>query len=286
MADNTDLAIRMKQYERASKTYLTKRMPVVVRFDGVAFHSFTRGMRRPFDDEILLEAMRQTMYEVCKWLPGCVFGYTQSDEITFVLTDYKTLDTASFYDYVVQKLCSVIAGKVTVTFNKAFKERIDIVFKDIETEESKLYKRKVDTAFFDCRVFNVPKEDVQNCLYWRQFDASKNSISSMAQFYFSDNELYKKSTSEQQDMLMTQKGINWNDTPTRLKRGTCCVRTRVVKMVESQVKKEGTDEVETVKTQKVSYPWIIDRECPIFTKDWNYITDRVYYQNDFANMRG
>ena len=96
MADNTDLAIRMKQYERASKTYLTKRMPVVVRVDGVAFHSFTRGMRRPFDDEILLEAMRQTMYEVCKWLPGCVFGYTQSDEITFVLTDYKTLDTASF----------------------------------------------------------------------------------------------------------------------------------------------------------------------------------------------
>lgn len=286
MRDNLDMGVRQKQYERVSKTYLTKKVPVVVRVDGVGFHTFTKGMRRPFDDEILLEAMRQTMYEMCKWLPGCVFGYTQSDEITFVLTDYKTLDTGAFYDYVVQKLCSVIAGKVSVVFNKCFKERVDIVFNGVDTEEANLYRRKVDTAFFDCRVFNVPKEDVQNNIYWRQFDATKNSISSVAQFYFSDKQLYKKSTNEQQDMLMTEKGINWNDFPTRLKRGTTCVRVRYEKEVETMVQKDGSDEKVPVKSKKVNYIWTIDRECPIFTKDWNYITDRVYYQNDFANMRG
>jgi tRNA(His) 5'-end guanylyltransferase len=283
MADTTDIAKRMKDYERVSKTYLTKRTPVIVRVDGVAFHTFSKGMRRPFDDEILLEAMRQTMLTLCKWLPGCVFGYTQSDEITFVLTDYKTLSIGAFYDYVQDKLESIIASKTTLEFNKEFKKRVEIVFKDINTDESNLYRSRIGTALFDCRAFNVPKEDVQNNLYWRQFDASKNSIAQVAQFYFSHKELDKKSTSDQQDMLMTQKGINWNDYPTRLKRGTCCVRKKVIKEVyDTNAPVEEGKERE--KKTRVTFPWILDIDCPIFTKDWTYITDRVYYQSDFANM--
>lgn len=267
MSRDSDLAKRMKEYERVSKVYLQKRTPVIVRVDGVAFHTFTKGMILPFDNCVLLEAMRQTMYNLCKWLPGCVFGYTQSDEITFVLTDYKNLSSSAFYDYVVQKLSSIIASKTTLEFNNQFKKRVDVEFKDIDTDIANLYRSRVYTAFFDCRVFNLPKDEVQNELYWRQSDATKNSISQVANYYFTNSELYKKTSSQKQDMLMLQKGINWNDYPVVLKRGTCCIR----------VKEAGEN-------GKVKYPWKIDRVSPIFSKDWKYITDRVYYEGDFINM--
>lgn len=271
MKSSSNISNRMKEYERVTKSYLMKRTPVIVRLDGVAFHTFTKGMRFPFDNDVLLEAMRQTMLKLCESVPGCVFGYTQSDEITLVLTDYKTLSSSSYYDYVIQKLCSVLASKATLEFNKAFADRVQTVFGLDNSDEAILYRSKLWTGFFDCRVFNLPKEEVQNNLYWRQFDATKNSISQLAQSYFSVSELYKKSSSDKQDMLMLQKGVNWNDLPTVLKRGTSCVRVK-----ESKVDKNGN--------VKVYFPWKIDREIPIFTKDWNYITDRVYFENDFSDM--
>ena len=38
-------------------------------------------------------AMIRTMEELCRNIQGCVFGYTQSDEITLILLDYQTLET-------------------------------------------------------------------------------------------------------------------------------------------------------------------------------------------------
>lgn len=83
------LGTRMKGYESVSRNFLTRRVPAIIRIDGKAFHTFTRGMEKPFDKR-LMEAMQGTMQFLCKNIQGCVFGYTQSDEITLVLTDYAS----------------------------------------------------------------------------------------------------------------------------------------------------------------------------------------------------
>lgn len=114
------LGDRMKEnYENRAKTYLTRRMPVIIRLDGKAFHSFTKGLKKPYD-EIFHNTMNATMKYLCENIQGCKLGYTQSDEITLLLTDYDTLTTDGWFDYAVQKMCSVSASMATMAFNRFF----------------------------------------------------------------------------------------------------------------------------------------------------------------------
>ena len=266
------LGDRMKgNYENRSKTYLTRRLPVVLRLDGKAWHTFTRNFQRPYD-QYLHEAMNDTMMYLCKNIMGCKFGYTQSDEITLVITDYDTLTTEAWFDYGVQKMCSVAASMATLAFNKAFEKatrdfrrRINNSF-TCTPEEEKLvatYEKAIDVgAMFDCRAFTVPDEEVANCLIWRQQDATRNAIQMLGQTHFSPKELEKKSQSDIQDMLMLQKGINFNDMPTEFKRGICCVR--------KHVQLNTTDD--SVRTR---YQWVLDKEIPIFTQNRQYVTSAL-----------
>ena len=230
-----DLGTRMKEfYETIPKTRLMRRCPVAIRIDGKAFHTFTRGFKKPFD-EVLVKAMQDTMKYLCENIQGCVFGYTQSDEITLILLDYQTLDTDAWFGYEVQKMCSIAASMATMAFNKFFSMNIAKNY-DIEalhmfgpkSEEDEylitLLKAETKGAMFDARVFNIPKEEVTNLVYWRQLDAARNSVQMVGQANFSHNELQGKSCNMIQDMLMEKFGINWNDFPTYLKRGSCCVR--------------------------------------------------------------
>ena len=122
MPMHDDLGIRMKEnYEKISRTKLMRRTPVALRIDGKAFHTFTRGFKKPFDD-ILVKSMQETTKYLCKNIQGCVFGYTQSDEITLILIDYQTLTTAAWFDYEVQKMCSIAASMATMKFNKVFND--------------------------------------------------------------------------------------------------------------------------------------------------------------------
>ena len=109
------LGDRMKRYEYVSRNYLTRRVPVIIRIDGKAFHTFTKGMRKPFD-RVLMSAMQETMRFLCANIQGCVFGYTQSDEITLVLTDYASIRTDAWFGYNVQKMCSIAASMATLAF--------------------------------------------------------------------------------------------------------------------------------------------------------------------------
>ena len=191
--DRSDLAVRMKRYETASRTYLTRRMPVIMRIDGRAFHSFTRGFQRPFDP-VLRTAMSNTMLLLCKEIQGCVLGYTQSDEITLVLVDYQTLTSDAWFDYEVEKMCSIGASAATVFFLRSFSDAYDKWFSYAgdcsPAERIMTYKRATKKMpMFDCRVFNVPKEDICNNLLWRQQDATRNSIQSVGQAFFSHKEL-------------------------------------------------------------------------------------------------
>lgn len=111
----------MKTYESISRNFLTRRVPVIIRIDGKAFHTFTRGLKKPFDTRIM-DATRRTMKFLCRSIQGCIFGYTQSDEIALVLTDYETIATDSWFMYNVQKMCSIAASMATLEFNRLFRE--------------------------------------------------------------------------------------------------------------------------------------------------------------------
>ncbi|WP_455717707.1 tRNA(His) guanylyltransferase Thg1 family protein, partial [Anaerosporobacter sp.] len=113
----------MKGYEGVSRHSLVRRMPVIIRLDGKAFHTFTREMKRPFD-EVLTKSMQQTMKYLCENIQGCVLGYTQSDEITLVLVDYKQLNSASWFDNNIQKIVSISASMATMAFNKSFHSNV------------------------------------------------------------------------------------------------------------------------------------------------------------------
>lgn len=119
---NDSLGDRMKGYEGVSRNFLTRRVPAIIRLDGKAFHTFTKGMEKPFD-LVLTQAMQETMKYLCENIQGCVLGYTQSDEITLVLTDYATIQTDAWFGYNIQKMCSVSASMATMAFNREF-ERI------------------------------------------------------------------------------------------------------------------------------------------------------------------
>ena len=239
MPVNDALGTRMKTfYEQVPKTRLVRRMPVAIRLDGKAFHTFTRGFQKPFD-EVLGNAMVRTMEYLCKNIQGCVFGYTQSDEITLLLIDYQTLDTCAWFDYEIQKMCSMSAAMATIAFNKYFFEEARDWYNrqlpsTLQCEQNivkqwKVYKIAAEKgAMFDARCFNIPKEEACNLVYWRQLDATRNSIQMVGQANFSHSELQGCSCSVIQDMLHEQKGINWNDFPTRWKRGTAWTRAQGV----------------------------------------------------------
>lgn len=226
MKDN--LGDRMKSYyENRSKTFLTRRTPVIIRLDGKAFHTFTRGFNKPFD-EPMCNAMQETMKYLCENIQGCVLGYTQSDEITLVLIDYHKLTTDAWFDYNVQKICSVAASMATLIFNRRFQEQIVELSYNGKLDDDELtssYKRSLENgAMFDARCFNIPKEEVTNCILWRQKDATRNSISSAGQAHFSHKQLEGLNSNQIQKLLFQEKGINWNDYPTKFKRGSCCVK--------------------------------------------------------------
>ena len=133
MPVHDDLGVRMKTfYEQIPKTKLMRRCPVALRIDGKAFRTFTRGFQKPFD-EVLIKSMQETMKYLCENIQGCVLGYTQSDEITLILVDYKKLTSSAWFDYEVQKICSIAASMATMAFNESFSKIY-----------SKLYRGKIE----------------------------------------------------------------------------------------------------------------------------------------------
>ena len=238
--DTSDLAKRMKDYEMRDRYFLQKRIPVAIRVDMRAGHTFTRGFKRPFDN-IFMKSMQETVKYMCENMGNAKFAYVQSDEITIILTDYDTLETDCWFNYRTDKLCSISASMATMAFNKCFTKNVedfsksrDVVgyngqyFGDYEDAIIQLavYEKAVEKgAMFDARCFNIPKEEVTNLIYWRQLDATRNSIQMVGQANFSHQELQNKTCNMIQDMLHEQKDINWNDFPIPCKRGTACVKT-------------------------------------------------------------
>ncbi len=268
-----DLDTRMKEYEYVTRTYLTRRMPVMIRLDGKAFHTFTKGFNKPFDD-IMIQTMQDTMQYLCENIEGCVLGYTQSDEITLVLCDYKKITSEAWFNNNVQKICSISASMATMVFNKFFEINVNDMCKG-SIENSPYVSRKgfcevpsLKMGMFDSRVWNIPKEEVNNCLVWRQMDATRNSIQSLAQSLYSCKQLEGVDTKTLQDKMFTEKGVNWNDLPTHLKRGSCCVKVPTeVPLFVGNVSDEFI----------IRNKWTVDRNIPIFSQDSDYVNSRIIF---------
>ena len=281
--DTSDLANRMKEYEKRNQYYLQKRTPVAIRVDGRSFHTFTKGFQRPFDD-VLIKTMQETAKYMCENIQGAKFAYVQSDEITIILTDYDTLETGCWFNYRTDKLCSIAASMATMIFNKIFKEKVENFIEEggafslaqLNYNQMKMepYLKAIEKgAMFDARCFNIPKEEVTNLIYWRQLDATRNSIQMVGQANFSHKELQNKSCNDIQDMLHEQKGINWNDYPTVCKRGTACIKNR--KIIEYLDEFKVTAKL--MDSTKTENSWIIDTEMPILKdEDRAYVDDLVY----------
>lgn len=291
MGDKTSLGDRMKaNYENRTKQFLTRRCPTIIRLDGKAFHTYTRGLDKPFD-EGLIEDMQKTTIKLCEEIQGCVLGYTQSDEITLVLNDYSDLRTEAWFDYNIQKIVSVAASIATAEFNKL---RLQRTFNDMEklgrfssptlgvdNPNSMMFLRDMyevnikeqKLAQFDARVFQIPeKEEVVNCLIWRQQDAERNSIQMLAQSLYSHKELQNKNTSELQEMCF-QKGYNWNDLEFSKKRGSLVLNRTTYRGAIVNFTSDP-EVVEILDTDFVRKVWTVVN-TPIFTQDRNIILDLI-----------
>jgi len=254
---NSSLGSRMKKYEKVSQNQLLPKTPIIIRLDGKAFHTWTRKNLQADDSLIetpFSEAMHTAMSETTKLLveniQNAVFGYTQSDEISILLRDWDRYETEQWFDGKIQKIVSVSASMATEYFNRRFRMNM-------------MDKRGAVTftpAFFDSRVFTLPKEEVCNYFIWRQQDATRNSIQMLGRHYFSHNEMLNKNTSDIQDMLMEKHNVNWNDIAIWMKRGTCIV------------KEESEDDV-------MCGIIAIDNEPPIFTQQRSFIDEYLLVGN-------
>lgn len=207
------LGDRMKGYEmmEAGRRALPG-LPLMVRLDGKAFHTFTRGLERPFDVR-LQRVMDETTRHLVKEC-GARVGYTQSDEISLLY--YHEGKAEPFLGGRFQKLTSILAATATFVFNRHLA---------IELPE-----KAERMALFDCRAWVVPSlEEAANTFLWRELDASKNSVAMAAQARLAHAELQGKSSKEQQELLFERHGINWNDYPARCKRGAWFHRVEVVR---------------------------------------------------------
>lgn len=234
------LGDRMKTFEAVTKTALMRRCPAILRVDGRAFHSLTRGMQKPYD-LALVAAMDAAALRLCDEISNAVMAYVQSDEISVLIVDYASIGTQAWFDAQVQKTVSVGAALASVAFNASI---------------AAAYPDKAG-AVFDGRVFNLPLHEVVNYFIWRQQDAVRNSIQSLAQAHFSARELHGVNCDGLQEMLFQQCGINWNDLAPAQKRGRAARRV--------------TTEVDGVTRSR----WQIE-DVPTFTADRGYIDGLVY----------
>lgn len=252
--EKDSLGGRMKEYEFITRNSLIRNLPVIVRLDGRAFHTFTKGFRKPMDS-IISTCMINTMQELCNSTQGCKLGYTQSDEISLFLCDYDSIKSSSFLKNNIQKITSILASKATNSFNSTL---ITMMASMDESDKRKdLIRKKIFKAEFDCRAFNLPRNEVINYFIWRQQDAVRNSIQGLGQSVYSQKELHEVNMKDLQNKLFTEKGINWNSLPIYQKRGLTCIK--------------GYE----------SHEWFIDYCSPIFSQDRGYIEDLVIGSSEF-----
>lgn len=259
---NDPLGDRIKnQYEGRTRYYLPRRTFTILRLDGCHFHTYTRGLKKPFDNA-LSEDMDNAIIAMLPQIQGAIFAYTQSDEISILLTDFATPQTDAWFDGNLQKICSVAASIMTAEFNRL--RILRNVREDDELVKTCLLDEDIliSPAYFDCRAFTIPdRVEVMNYFRWRQQDCVRNSVSMVAQSNFSHKELHGKSQAMMHEMLH-QKGVNWaTDFTDGEKNGRVIVKEAypITEKDMLHVRTEGSDNL-------VRHKWV-SKGAWVFTKD-------------------
>jgi tRNA(His) guanylyltransferase len=244
---NDTFGNRMKRYEVVTRTTLLPRTYTIIRVDGKSFHTFTHGLQKPYCQG-LSAAMDAAAMSLCGAAMGCRLAYGQSDEYSFLLTDFDRHESEPWFGGGVQKIVSVAASIFTAEFNRAFSS-------------------KRGPAYFDARAFTIPNADeVENYFIWRQQDAERNSLNMLASCHFSHKMLHDKGGSERHDLLHSV-GVNWNDQPTAFKRGRVIRKQQRHRTVQWTHKKTGQEHSQEIEE---SY-WAVDSEIPVFTRDRSFL---------------
>jgi len=241
--DKTDLGDRMKKYEKieAGRIFIP-RVPIVVRLDGKCFSSYTRDFEKPYDIRMinLMRAVTEYLIEQT----NARVGYTCSDEISLIL--YTTGLSEPIFGGKVHKITSVLASMCSAKFNQLAPNH------DIDNSV---------LALFDCRAWNVPNTtEAVNAILWRELDCTKNSISSLARWYFSHKELQNLNTTQMQEKLFQERDVNWNDQPMFFKRGVYLQRKKFTRKITPEEikmipeKHRTTDEVTRHETRRLHMP--------------------------------
>lgn len=236
----------MKDYEKAYNIVLPRRLPIIIRVDGKAFHTLLRGIKEPFS-EYVKDPIDYAAIGLMEHIQGAVFAYAQSDEINVLVINYSSLEYSPWFNNELQKIASVSSSIVTSYFTKTFSPDW------------------MNPPLFDSRAFIIPKEEVCNYFIWRQQDWTRNSVQTLARTLYSQNQLNDKNNEELQEMIF-QKGFNWNDLETWKKRGRC--------FYTEKYNVQGPVDDETWSRIK------IDDEPPIFTQDRNYVEKYVFIEVD------
>lgn len=271
---------RMKNaYENRYRMYLPDRIPVIIRSDGKAFHSFTRGLKKPFD-ALFIKTMQDTMEYLCSNIQGCKFGYVESDEISLCLWNWSKNESDAWFGNNLQKMVSISASMAGVAFNRYWNGNVaEYLCKyesDIITEEEDKYRTTIKNKaemlmpVFDSRAFIIPAEEVHNYFVWRQNDCMRNSIQGLAQSLYSEREIHRINTSKLQNKMFSEKGVNWNDYSVVERRGTC-----IYKIPTKVIGLNG----ETVIRNK----WTMDTNMPILSKPESkeFVTSKVFKNESF-----
>jgi tRNA(His) guanylyltransferase len=242
------------KYEDVFRVSVPQQTYGLVRIDGKAFHTFTKGLQRPYCPE-LGQALDTAAKTLCKEMMGCRFAYGQSDEYSFLFTDFDTEKSEMWFSGNAMKIASVSASIFTAAFNEAWSGPI---------------RRKSGT--FDSRVFVIPpRRDVFEYFRWRQADASRNSLRMLASCHFSHKELQGKGASDLHEMLHKAVGVNWNDCASAFRRGRVVKKvesTRTVSYIHRKTKETNTQTI----TESV---WSVDQEIPVFTRNKAYLESMI-----------
>ena len=246
------LGDRIKRYEECSNYKFTNRVPIIIRIDGKAFHSWTKKTKcvKPFDSN-LINLMSNTTKYLCENISGCICGYCQSDEISLCLINSQNNETQPWFDNRIQKMVSVSASLATYYFNS-----------------NNMFEHKCP-ALFDSRAFVVPEKDIINYFIWRQRDASRNSISMLAQSMYSNKNLLKK-TSDEKIQMCKDKGVDWNNLPNHFKYGSFVYRNQSNEPLVNKI------------TGEISYRkhFIIDQNINVFEYKPECIINTILIENN------
>jgi len=270
----------MKRYEATTRFLLPRRTYTVLRIDGRAFHTWTRGLEKPYDREFM-SYMDMAAIALCEEIAGAQFAYVQSDEISVLAVDFLDIKTEPWFDGGVQKWASVGASIATREFNvyvasgyfgRMYDEEHD---PGAAAEYSKIAKKAPD-ATFDARVYTIPDLiEVENYFVWRQQDAERNSVAMLAQSYASHKQLMGKKRADQHEIIHAA-GDNWAKHPVSFKHGRV-VRRDPCKPLFPEGVSDAAVRAELQRARELSKTsnWIVDKDTPVFTKNRTYLRDLV-----------